>query len=151
VKHVHLSRAALKTIQQTTMAATDGLETGGILLGHQPTPDEHTVTVAGDPGPGAVRARNRFVRDRDHATRLADAAWQETESVWIGEWHTHPDDGFVPSSVDLDSYTAMLADDELSFTTFLAVIVVPTPSGGTLYPWIVSTDRAVPAGLWVGR
>src|SRR4051812_24966041 len=84
-----LSAVAAATISAEAAASRDGRETGGILLGH----DEGTqlyVTVAGDPGVGAVRSADRFLRDLEHARLLADAAYQRDGSVWIGEWHTHP-------------------------------------------------------------
>lgn len=121
---VHFSGDALQSITREIQAGGDELETGGILLGHNRGGDV-LVTVAGGPGPKAVRRPGYFLRDRDHAQQLADAAWVNDASQWIGDWHTHPHGPSHPSSLDLRSVAQILSDPELGFSTFLTVIAVP--------------------------
>lgn len=121
---VHFSLDALQSITREIQAGGDQLETGGILLGHNRGGDV-LVTVAGGPGPKAVRRPGYFLRDRDHAQELADAAWVCDASQWVGDWHTHPHGPSHPSSLDLRSVAQVLSDPELGFSTFLTVIAVP--------------------------
>jgi len=121
---VNLVRAALQSITYEIQAGGPELETGGILLGH--THGDHVVvTVAGGPGPGAVRRPDYFLRDRHHAQQLADTAWASDASQWIGDWHTHPHGPPHPSLLDLRSTAGVLSDPALGFTTFLTLIAVP--------------------------
>ena len=121
---VRLSAAAAGLIEAEAPASADGRETGGILLGHD-LGDRFAVTVAGDPGPHAVREADRFLRDLSHAEALSDAAYDTDGSVWLGEWHTHPGGPVVPSPTDLATYLDLLADEDLGFRRVLSLIVTP--------------------------
>ena len=121
-RRVELSHKALLTIETEVARGGRVLETGGILLGHEADKISR-VTVAGGPGPKAVREPMRFSRDLDHAKRLAEQAWQESQAVWLGEWHTHPGGSPVPSDIDMVSYGRHLADPDLAFSRFISLIV----------------------------
>lgn len=135
---VVLRPAAAQSIALEAAASADGLETGGILLGH--VHDDHIeVRYAGGPGPGAHRRPDRFSRDLEHATALADAAWQLDRSVWMGEWHTHLEFGPAPSALDLTTYAGHMNDPDLELPCFTALIVVAGPdlgwNGVAAYGW----------------
>ena len=96
---VTITDVALSAIAREALRSVDGLETGGILLGYDAT-DGIGIRHAGGPGPNAARGKRTFMRDLDHARRLADSAWLQDRSQWIGEWHTHPEDYPTPSGLD---------------------------------------------------
>jgi integrative and conjugative element protein (TIGR02256 family) len=135
-----------QAIAQMAAESADGLETGGILLGHDRGGDL-LVTTAGDPGPAAQRAPTSFLRDLAHAQRLGDEAYEADGSVWIGEWHTHPGGMQLPSPTDLTTYSALLADERLALTRFLSLIVVPCPQHGWaevfVHAWVFDGRSAV--------
>jgi integrative and conjugative element protein (TIGR02256 family) len=136
-------------IRELAAASEDGRETGGILLGRGPDADNViTVERAGDSGPEAQRRPDYFLRDLAHARELADAAWHEDEGVWVGEWHTHPTGMSTPSSRDLTTYAGLLADRDLSFTSFIAIIVVPDPdwASARLLTWVLGAAQSSPRG-----
>ena len=147
---ITLSRTAHTLILDEAQRSRDGNETGGILLGHE-SADELRVTTAGGPGPAALRSPNRFLRDLEYATALADRAHNRDGSVWLGEWHTHPQGQVVPSEIDLATYSRHLADDSLGFDRFLAIIVLPCPDHGWdhvhLACWVVTVGAAVLAEI----
>lgn len=93
------------------------METGGILLGHQHTKGHLSLTVAGDPGPRAERTRRSFRCDPDHARALARDGYVRDRSVWIGDWHTHPDGPAHPSPAALRAYVNMVRDPDEPSTT----------------------------------
>jgi integrative and conjugative element protein (TIGR02256 family) len=126
---IRLVARAAETIATEAPASMDGSETGGILLGHD-RGETITVTRAGDPGPLADRRPDGFLRDLAHSRRLADEAYDEDESVWVGEWHTHPAGTGVPSRMDEETYGRLLADPELGFTRLASIIVFPCPEHG---------------------
>lgn len=127
---VKVDDLALQTILNEAHASRDGKETGGILLGHDlDSTGAIAVIEAGDPGPRAVRRRDFFRRDLNHAQRLADDAFRHHEAVWVGEWHTHVLGNDVPSDLDLKTYRGFLGDSELGFEIFLAIIVTTKEEG----------------------
>jgi integrative and conjugative element protein (TIGR02256 family) len=140
---------ALMLIGEEAIRSRDGLETGGILLG---TDDGQEIVIrhAGGPGPKARRETHRFLRDLAHAQQLAEQAWKEDQSRWIGEWHTHPSGDLTPSNYDLEAYTRHLHDPELSFKRFLTLIVGLTRTGKiTGVAWIVDQETVLPVPVAV--
>jgi integrative and conjugative element protein (TIGR02256 family) len=141
VSAVVVAPSAVQTIRAECTSATDGLETGGILLGDL-THGVARVRHAGDPGPGAVRRRDFFLRDRGHAQKLADIAFDADGSIWIGEWHSHVEVPPVPSRRDLTTYARLLADDELGFDVVISLIVGDTTDGTVLTAWGCTPPQA---------
>lgn len=146
---IRITGTALALIRDETARATDGLETGGILLGHnQPGSTTPTILIAGDPGPRADRGPHHFLRDLSHAQALAQDAWTGHQAQWIGEWHTHPRTPPTPSDTDLRSYAQHLEDDALGFHSFISLIVGASPDGhAVLTAWIIREGSVVPAQL----
>lgn len=117
---------AERRIRELANASADHRETGGILLGRGPDADGVIhVEEAGKPGENAERRPDFFLRDRAHAERLAEEAWERSHSIWVGEWHTHPTGPPVPSTRDLVTYAGLLDDPDLGFEALVSVIVVP--------------------------
>ncbi len=149
---IRLVARAAETIATEAPASIDGSETGGILLGHD-RGETITVTRAGDPGPHADRRPDGFLRDLAHSRRLADEAYDEDGSVWVGEWHTHPAGPGVPSRTDEETYGRLLADPELGFTRLASIIVFPYPEHSwselALAAWTADADGIRDAWLEV--
>jgi integrative and conjugative element protein (TIGR02256 family) len=142
---IRIADPASAAIAQLAAESADGRETGGILLGRGPGADGVLhVEIAGDAGPRAIRRSDFFLRDLEHARKLADAAWEGSRAIWIGEWHTHPCGGPEPSASDLQTYARLLAAQALEFEVFAAVIVVPHAHGGwsdpQAWPWLLRID-----------
>lgn len=139
-----LSWRAFSMMTSEARASSDGLETGGILLGHDHEADDLIeVTRAGDAGPRAKRERRRFLRDLDHARGLADVAYEEDGSVWIGEWHTHTNESPVPSPRDLSTYLRLLDEPSLNFAMFASIIVTADSEkwdDPVLWPWVITPE-----------
>lgn len=153
VTQVTVTDTTRTSITRYAMASADGLETGGILLGHyrtHPRPVLDVVHAAG-PGPRAVRQTDFFRRDVRHAQAVADLAYCTDASIWIGDWHTHPGGPAQPSDTDLASYRTLLADRDLRFEVFLTVIVTSDPTTGwrRALPtgWLITTASVLPAQL----
>jgi integrative and conjugative element protein (TIGR02256 family) len=139
---VSITESARAVIARESLRSLDGSETGGILLGTD-SPEGIVIRHAGGPGPNARRSSCTFLRDRDHAQQLADAAWRRDRSQWIGEWHTHPSSELIPSDLDLDSYRHHLHDPDLELDHFVALIVgLHTNRGITVATWLVDRRHA---------
>ncbi|WP_234337104.1 Mov34/MPN/PAD-1 family protein [Streptomyces xylophagus] len=141
VTRVRMTARAVRTIT-TELAANDhDTETGGILLGRH---DRDTVVVrhAGTPGPAAVRTPTSFLRDLAHAQALADQAFADDGSTWVGEWHTHPTSATTtPSPRDASTYRRLLRDPELAFHTLIAVILAPHRDSWAVQAWACRHHR----------
>lgn len=147
---IRLASGARTTISREAPRSADLTETGGILLGHD-RGDHFLVTTAGGPGPHPVREARRFLRDLAYSKALADRAYRRDGSVWIGEWHTHPEGHPEPSDLDLTTYARHIEDPRLGFARFLTVIAVPCTVHGwlevNLIPWIIDGPTAVMAAF----
>lgn len=140
---VEMSEAAADLMLSECRASIDGNETGGILLGHD-NAETILVTIAGSPGPDAERTPTSFKRDLAHAQALAERAYATDDSLWIGEWHTHPRGPAVPSVTDLSTYRTLLTSPELGFERVLSVIVTPDIQG----QWESPQLQAFVVQLW---
>lgn len=138
---ISVSQRAAALMRRVCAAATDGCETGGILLGSSTNRQLATVIHAGTPGSNAVASPTRFSRDRAHAQAFADACHAADGSVWIGEWHTHPHDLPVPSEHDLTTYAQLLRDDELEFAAFISLILTPGDTGIAVAGWWCTLEQ----------
>lgn len=102
-------------------------ESGGIILGRLLVDnDDVIVDEITSPGPKDFRSRFSFLRRRDSAQKRVNAAWIESKGmlVYLGEWHTHPEDVPTPSySIDLKEWRriAKEASFEQDFLLFLIV------------------------------
>lgn len=145
VPDIRILPEVLTFIACEAVRSHDGLETGGILLGTDDSKEDIVVRRAGGPGPKARRESHRFLRDLAHAQRLADLAWKEDQSQWIGEWHTHPAGDLTPSDYDLEAYVRHLHDPELGFSRFISIIVGLSPTGeAKSVAWIIDRESARP-------
>lgn len=79
-------------------------ETGGVLMGYWGTaPAEPVVTEMIGPGPAAVRTTVSFTPDHDYHVQEISNRYDSSGSrtVYLGDWHTHPDGKPVLSPKDL--------------------------------------------------
>jgi integrative and conjugative element protein (TIGR02256 family) len=140
---VVMTPSAVQVIAHEAHVSADGNETGGILLGAV-TRDAVIVRHAGGPGPNATRRPDFFQRDLDHAQRLGDQVFDADRSIWIGDWHTHLCAPPAPSTRDLATYQQLLADPELDFQQFVAVILAASDGDWarpTMAVWLVTHDN----------
>lgn len=143
---VEIPEPVLDCVGRLAGVSADGRETGGILLGHGPSPNGLiSVTQVGDHGPAAERRADFFLRDLHHSRRLAARAWIADGSDWIGEWHTHPIGGPQPSPRDLRTYDRILTETS-AIRVFLALILTPAPDEGWAEPlmnhWLIRAAAA---------
>ena len=148
---VLITRSALEAIVNESARRTDNIETGGILLGWA-AHSRHPISIrwAGGPGPNALHEARRFLRDREFAQQLADEAWNNDRSVWLGEWHTHPYGGHAPSGLDLQSYLQHLSDPDLGFDVFLSLIALPLEDHSlAVITWLITRSTLTAAQLTI--
>ena len=148
-RRVLLAASARDHIEAICRQEHHGLETGGILLGHEHADGHLSVTTAGGPGPRAERTPTSFHRDAEHARALARDAHARDASVWVGEWHTHPTGPSHPSPTDLRTYFDIVRDPAETFDAFVALIVLPDNVRLLFFAWVVTAQAAELSPLWV--
>jgi integrative and conjugative element protein (TIGR02256 family) len=96
--------AAWMTMLGFRQMESSALEAGGVLLGRlilnssDVVIDSITLPTVKD-----RRERFRFWRGKSSTQKLVDQAWHVSGStrVYLGEWHSHPEEDPRPSSLDL--------------------------------------------------
>ena len=82
-------------------------EAGGVLLGRcLEGSGNHVIDGAGEPTPLDWRSRFRFERALESGQSTVDAAWERSSGtqIYLGEWHTHPEDVPCPSARDTENW-----------------------------------------------
>lgn len=82
-------------------------EAGGMLLGRLiDGTDDVVVDEATEPTGEDRRGRFSFNRAKAAAQRYINLVWRQSGStrVYLGEWHTHPEDDPTPSDHDLENW-----------------------------------------------
>ncbi|HII4315992.1 TPA: Mov34/MPN/PAD-1 family protein [Vibrio parahaemolyticus] len=84
---------------------TSSKEAGGIFIGEYRGDDLRILSVT-EPGELDQRSRCRFGRRSPHHQEAANKAWLSSGSIQthIGDWHTHPQDYPLPSSLDYSEW-----------------------------------------------
>lgn len=97
-------------------AESKKIETGGILIGYKDD-DSNKVYVSKStgpgPSPGAVRKREYFERNVEFCQKIVDDQYEKSngKSVYVGEWHYHPNINNYPSTLDLQSISEIAVSD----------------------------------------
>lgn len=86
-----IGQAALQQLEALA-AQTFPLETGGILVGYVADSGDVVVQDTVGPGPKAIHDRFHFAPDHDWQCQQLDALYERSSgvSVYLGDWHTHP-------------------------------------------------------------
>jgi integrative and conjugative element protein (TIGR02256 family) len=118
---VRLSDETLETMDKYRHAK---VEAGGILLGR--VFESHVlVEVATEPTRADRRGRFSFTRSRDSAQQRVNGAWNTSdgELIYLGEWHSHPEDAAKPSGRDQEMIANNLREAKMEIEFLLLVVV----------------------------
>ncbi|MFB9053553.1 Mov34/MPN/PAD-1 family protein [Formosa undariae] len=100
-------------------------EKGGILLGR--CTDENTVVIekASIPTLFDRSSRYNFQRDKRSAQIFIDYEFiaSQGKTIYIGEWHTHPEDLPTPSTTDVQMIKRQFKKNKIN-ETFLFMVIV---------------------------
>ena len=119
-------RLSLTTLDCHRQVGATSNEAGGMLLGRfiNQTQDivvDEATAPTGEDSPG----RFFFNRAKGAAQRYIDLAWGESSStrVYLGEWHTHPEDVPIPSDHDLRNWRRITKRAQYHQDSLIFVIV----------------------------
>ena len=119
-----ISPAALDALLSHRQVGSRQNESGGVLLGRLiKGSSDIVVDAVTKPTRVDKQSRFRFFRSAEPAQAAVNAAWAASggTKIYLGEWHTHPEDVPRPSGVDLRDWRrvakqARFEQDALFFT-----------------------------------
>lgn len=122
VPAVLVQYALCRELDEAAMSCAGQPESGGILLGCY-RGDNLQVTGRTLPGPSDNRQFLSFVRvDGTHQSAATRVWWDSGGThTWVGEWHTHPMGGVLPSDTDLSSWSRLSRGCRMPMVFVLAV------------------------------
>jgi integrative and conjugative element protein (TIGR02256 family) len=123
---LEISDAAWKIFAEHAQKAPSAYEAGGILLGRVVATNGHfVVDQAAPPNSRDRRSRFSFRRSRRASQGLVDEAWHQScgTCIYLGEWHTHPEDDPWPSSTDRADRIRLLVQTKCEQDRLIFVIV----------------------------
>ena len=118
--------SAWQTLVQHRQIHPLSAEAGGLLLGRMlNATDDVVVDVATPPNANDQRSRFGFSRARATSQAIVDAAWRESGGtrVYLGEWHTHPEDDPSSSTTDEQDRRRILKNTRCESPQLYFVIV----------------------------
>ena len=117
---------AVATLEAHKQIRRSMSEAGGILLGRliESSPDA-VVDVAVPPQPGDRKSRFFFFRRKQPAQERVNRAWMDSGGtmIYLGEWHSHPEDDPKPSGHDLTNWRRILREVVCEHDPLFFVIV----------------------------
>lgn len=114
-------------------------ESGGIIVGLTRDNNIYEITDISTPSKFDISTRFSFLRSRKSAQSFIDKCYKKSNNtkVYLGEWHTHPEDFPSPSGEDISSITKSFTQNELNSDTIFSIIV----GIKTIYIGIMNNDR----------
>jgi integrative and conjugative element protein (TIGR02256 family) len=123
---VKIADGALQDFARFAQTSSSSKEAGGVLIGrHILNSKDIVVDAVTTPLPGDRRTRTSYHRHAAGHQEILDRAWAASRgtSVYLGEWHTHPEPTPSPSQIDLKDWNRRLRADIVEAPFILFVIV----------------------------
>lgn len=120
---ISISTGPLEIFDSFVQDAKDKKEAGGIILG-QVAGSNVYVTKASVPNTFDRAGRHRFLRDKKAAQIIVDYEFfnSNRKTIYLGEWHTHPENSPTPSKTDLKMLKQQFKDNKINEKYLLLVI-----------------------------
>lgn len=111
--HVVIMSEIVQQLNSYRQIHYSSTEAGGTLIGER-RGHHIVVTHISEPGSNDVRSRTRIERKSVHHQQKVNDLFQLSDGflVYLGEWHTHPEDFPQPSYIDIKSWLTGLSATE---------------------------------------
>lgn len=121
---VRFMPAALTTLQKFKQQNGDN-EAGGILLGREYPGKYILIDAVSVPCSQDRAGRTWFERSCTVAQQLVNEAWEHSngERIYLGEWHSHPEEHPRPSSRDRAMIRNMFRESKMEIDFLLLIII----------------------------
>lgn len=107
--HVVVMSDVVERLNSYRQLSGFSLEAAGVLIGER-RGDHIVICDISEPGAGDFRERSRVNREGSHHQEKINIAFEASAGtlLYIGEWHTHPEDIPSPSLIDMKSWRSSL-------------------------------------------
>lgn len=121
--HIFLSKRVLDDFNNYKQDKINKNESGGILLG-QVFKNNIYILKNSVPSKYDISKRYSFERDMANAQKIIDLEFEESEgrTIYLGEWHTHPENDPNPSGQDLKMIKDQFRKNKLN-EPFIVLII----------------------------
>ena len=120
MKNALLSPVAQQAVLSSCSDASDGLETGGVLVGRY-VDGVPLVTDACGPPPDSIRRRNNFIRGTIGLDAWLASLWPNAH--YLGEWHLHPQGAATASQDDVAAMALIARNPDYHCVNPLLLVV----------------------------
>lgn len=93
-------------------AESDGVETGGILIGRYIQGNEALIASISDPPPDSIENPMEFTRGTEGVDEWLEQAREEYGLYYLGEWHFHPSSSPSASDIDHTNMVSIAQNDD---------------------------------------
>ncbi|MBT2618457.1 MULTISPECIES: ribosomal-processing cysteine protease Prp [unclassified Bacillus (in: firmicutes)] len=123
-KYIAFTEEVIKFFDKYKQYNHTQYESGGILLGKVYN-DIIIIDQISEPSIEDKSGRFYFVRNVKKAQKIVEEAWKESncERIYLGEWHTHPEDIPTPSRDDKILLKNMLKHSRMEIDFLFMVII----------------------------
>lgn len=100
-------------------------ESGGILIGYHLDIKNYSITDISLPSHFDKSSRFNFTRSKINAQRIINKAFKDSKGkkIYLGEWHTHPEDFPSPSGLDKKSILEQIRGNILNSEIIFMLII----------------------------
>ncbi len=116
---------ALKQMLSYRQIKVTNKEAGGVLLGRLLIDSQDIVIdEVTEPMQGDKRSRFAFYRAKRRHQHIINQRWQESNgtTIYLGEWHTHPERIPTPSMIDMTDWRRKLTVDRFENDLFFLIL-----------------------------
>lgn len=122
--NVFISEKVIKNIERYKQDTREMNESGGIILGQVLN---HNIFILNfsNPCKNDKSTRYSFERDKKNAQKLIDFEFIDSngKTIYLGEWHTHPENSPVPSNQDIKMIKEQFKKNKLNEKFILLFIL----------------------------
>lgn len=122
---VKIEEAVINKMLEFKQDTTDKPESGGILIGFYIEDNSFTITNITTPSAQDVFSRFNFIRTKKNAQKAIDRLFKESNNkkIYLGEWHTHPENMPTPSCLDKISILKQIKLNQLNSPIIFMIII----------------------------
>ncbi|SMP15208.1 Mov34/MPN/PAD-1 family protein [Flavobacterium hercynium] len=122
---VKISRDVLANLKKYIQDDLHKPESGGVLIGFYIEDNIYSITDVSFPSSYDKSSRYNFTRSIKNAQNVLDDFFKKSngKKIYLGEWHTHPEDFPMPSSLDEESILQQIRGNILNSKVIFMVII----------------------------
>ncbi len=100
-------------------------EAGGVLMGYFLEDNNYSITDVSSPSELDKSSRFTFTRSKKNAQKIINKIFKDSngKKIYLGEWHTHPEDYPTPSSLDKKSILEQIRGNILNSEIIFMLII----------------------------